>query len=114
VSALDVSVRAQILNLVSSLVADLDLTLVFVSHDLSVVRHLCEQVAVLHAGRLVESGPTESVYRDPRDDYTRRLIGSIPTIRGALAGVGARELAQEQMNAGSPPAGQANGQEARR
>jgi peptide/nickel transport system ATP-binding protein len=94
VSALDVSVRAQILNLISSLVEDLDLTLVFVSHDLSVVRHLCDQVAVLHRGRLVETGPTEEVYTRPQDDYTRRLVASIPTIRGALEGVGARELAQ--------------------
>lgn len=94
VSALDVSVRAQILNLISDLVADLDLTLVFVSHDLSVVRHLCDEVAVLHAGRLVETGATEQVYTEPRDDYTRRLISSIPTIGRALAGVGAQELAQ--------------------
>lgn len=94
VSALDVSVRAQILNLISSLVEDLDLTLVFVSHDLSVVRHLCDEVAVLHRGGLVETGPTEEVYARPRDDYTRRLITSIPTIRGALEGMGARELAQ--------------------
>ncbi|MGH3355606.1 MAG: ABC transporter ATP-binding protein [Nocardioidaceae bacterium] len=94
VSALDVSVRAQILNLISSLVTELRLTLVFVSHDLSVVRHLCDEVAVLHRGRLVESGHTERVYSEPHDDYTRRLIGSIPTIQGALAGVGAQELAR--------------------
>jgi ABC-type glutathione transport system ATPase component len=93
VSALDVSVRAQILNLISSLVERYQLTLVFVSHDLSVVRHLCDRVAVLHHGRLVELGTTEQVYDSPEKDYTRRLIDSVPTIQRALSGVDARQLA---------------------
>ena len=65
VSALDVSVRAQVLNLLLDLADELDLTVVFVSHDLSVVRFLCDRVAVLYQGEIVESGPTEDVYGDP-------------------------------------------------
>ncbi|HCJ49895.1 MAG TPA: ABC transporter ATP-binding protein, partial [Microbacterium sp.] len=56
------------------------LTLVFVSHDLHVVRYLCDRVAVMRSGRIVEQGPTESVYRDPREEYTRALIDATPTI----------------------------------
>ncbi|GAB3312093.1 ATP-binding cassette domain-containing protein [Epidermidibacterium keratini] len=92
VSALDVSVRAQVLNLITDLVRTRDLTLVFVSHDLSVVRHLCERVAVLKDGRLVEIGPTEQVYAEPQSDYTRRLVAAIPTIGKALAGAETSDL----------------------
>lgn len=92
VSALDVSVRAQVLNLITDLVRDRELTLVFVSHDLSVVRHLCERVAVLKDGRLVEIGPTEQVYAEPQSDYTRRLIAAIPTISKALSGADTSDL----------------------
>ncbi|WP_068402568.1 ABC transporter ATP-binding protein [Kribbia dieselivorans] len=80
VSALDVSVRAQVLNLISTLVDARDLTLVFVSHDLSVIRHLCDRVVVMRAGQIVEDGPTEQVWRDPQHDYTRRLIAAIPAM----------------------------------
>lgn len=81
VSALDVSVRAQVLNLIADLVVEYGLTLVFVSHDLSVVRHVCDTVLVLRSGRLVEQGPTEQVYGDPRDPYTRQLLASVPRLR---------------------------------
>ena len=81
VSALDVSVRAQILNLLLDLVEELALTLVFVSHDLSVVRFLCERVAVLHQGRLVEEGPTESVWNEPQEAYTAALLAAVPTLQ---------------------------------
>ncbi|GMA18907.1 ATP-binding cassette domain-containing protein [Arsenicicoccus piscis] len=84
VSALDVSVRAQVLNVVERLVADLDLTLVFVSHDLSVVRHVCERVVVMTRGRIVEEGPTEQVYTHPRHDYTKALVAAVPSVRRAL------------------------------
>ncbi len=70
VSALDVSVRAQVINLLLDLADELDLTVVFVSHDLSVVRFLCDRVAVLYEGEVVEAGPTAAVYDDPQHDYT--------------------------------------------
>ena len=92
VSALDVSVRAQVLNLITDLVRDRNLTLVFVSHDLSVVRHLCERVAVLKDGELVEIGSTEEVYESPRTDYTTRLIAAIPTLAKSLSGARTSDL----------------------
>jgi peptide/nickel transport system ATP-binding protein len=85
VSALDVSVRAQILNLLADLVDRYDLTLVFVSHDLSVVRHVCDTVAVMRDGEIVEQGDVDQIYRNPVHPYTRELIAAAPTLRGALA-----------------------------
>lgn len=81
VSALDVSVRAQVLNLFSDLVAEHGLTLIFVSHDLSVVRHICDTVLVLHSGRVVETGSVAQVYQDPQHPYTRQLLASVPRLR---------------------------------
>ena len=81
VSALDVSVRAQILNLLEDLRVGYDLTLVLVSHDLSVVRHLCDRVLVMRAGEVVEEGETRAVFREPRHPYTRALLASIPSLR---------------------------------
>ena len=96
VSALDVSVRAQILNLLADLVDQFALTLVFVSHDLSVVRHVCDTVAVLRSGELVEIGDVERIYRDPRHPYTRQLVQAVPTLRGALSGVTTADLISER------------------
>ncbi|MBA3021414.1 ABC transporter ATP-binding protein [Propionicimonas sp.] len=81
VSALDVSVRAQVLNLLTELVADQGLTLIVVSHDLMVVRHLCDQLAVMRAGRIVEQGATSDVYSAPKTDYTAALLAAVPKIR---------------------------------
>ena len=78
VSALDVSVRAQVLELIDDLVTHDDSTLVFVSHDLSVVRQVCPTIAVLHNGRIVETGPTEQVWENPQHDYTKSLLRAIP------------------------------------
>lgn len=81
VSALDVSVRAQVLNLLAGLVEELGLTLIFVSHDLTVVRHVCRTALVLQRGRIVESGYTEQIFTDPQEPYTRTLLASVPRFR---------------------------------
>jgi peptide/nickel transport system ATP-binding protein len=95
VSALDVSVRAQVLNLISDLVDELNLTLIFVSHDLSVVKHVCDRVAVMNQGQIVETGATGEVYAAPSHPYTRRLVSAIPTLQRALAGATAADLTKE-------------------
>ena len=85
VSALDVSVRAQVLNLLSDLVDDYQLTLVFVSHDLGVVRYICDNVVVMNEGQIVESGTTEQIYDNPQHDYTRTLVNSSMSLQNELA-----------------------------
>jgi peptide/nickel transport system ATP-binding protein len=81
VSALDVSVRAQILNLLEDLRVDFQLTLVLVSHDLSVVRHMTDRVLVMQRGQVVEEGATRDVFRAPQHPYTRLLLDSIPRLQ---------------------------------
>jgi peptide/nickel transport system ATP-binding protein len=78
VSALDVSIQAQVLNLINDLKRDLGFTAVFISHDLSVIRYLCDRVLVMEKGRIVESGITENIYQNPQTNYTRSLIDSLP------------------------------------
>lgn len=78
VSALDVSIQAQILNLFLKLQKEMGLTLIFIAHDLGVVWHLCQNIAVMYLGRIVEIGNAEAIFRKPKHPYTQALIGAIP------------------------------------
>lgn len=78
VSALDVSIRAQILNLLRELQQRLNLTMVFISHDLAVVKHIADRIAVMYLGRIVETGAADAVFAKPRHPYTRALLSAIP------------------------------------
>lgn len=78
VSALDVSIQAQIINLLEDLRARLDLTYLFIGHDLSIVRHLCDRVAVMYLGRVMESASSEELFANPQHPYTQALIDAVP------------------------------------
>ncbi|MCX6545346.1 MAG: ATP-binding cassette domain-containing protein [Acidobacteria bacterium] len=78
ISALDVSIQAQIINLFMELQQALALTLIFIAHDLRLVRHLCTRVAVMYRGRIVEMGSTDDVFREPAHPYTRALLSAVP------------------------------------
>ncbi|MES2660339.1 MAG: ATP-binding cassette domain-containing protein [Verrucomicrobiota bacterium] len=80
VSALDVSIQSQILNLIKSLQKDLGLTMIFISHDLGVVHYIADRIAVMYQGKIVESGPAGKVFHEPQADYTKRLLASIPKL----------------------------------
>ena len=85
VSALDVSVQAQVLNLLNDLKREFGFTMIFISHDLSVVRYISDRIMVMNKGRIEESGAADQIYFDPKTDYTKRLIASIPKERPALS-----------------------------
>lgn len=80
VSALDVSVRAQVLNLLEELQDDLKLTYVFVSHDLSVIEHICDRIAIMYLGKIIEIGNKSNVFNDSKHPYTKALLSAIPSI----------------------------------
>ena len=80
VAALDVSIQADILNLLKTLQKELNLTYLFISHDLSVVAHTCDEVAVMYLGRIVEHAPTRELFSNPKHPYTKALLSSIPSI----------------------------------
>lgn len=80
VSALDVSVQAQIVNLLQDLQEQLGIAYLFIAHDLAVVEHVSDQVVVMHRGRIVESAPADVIYSDPQHDYTKKLLASVPRL----------------------------------
>jgi oligopeptide/dipeptide ABC transporter ATP-binding protein len=90
VSAMDVSVQAQVLNLIRDLALKRSVTIIFISHDLSVVRNMCSRVLVMYRGSIVEEGPIEQIFSSPEHEYTRELIGSIPRV--SFASVQPEEL----------------------
>ena len=102
-SALDVSVQAQILNLMRELQGKMRLTYLFISHNLAVVRHMSDQLGVMYLGRIVEIGPGESIFREPRHPYTRLLLDAIPDL--AMTGRVRAPVAGEVPSPIAPPPG---------
>lgn len=83
VSALDVSIQSQILNLLLQLRDDLDLTMIFISHDLSVVRYIADNIAVMYSGKIVEYGSSEEIFNNARHGYTQKLLNAVPRLQSA-------------------------------
>jgi len=105
VASLDVSIQAQILNLFLTLREELDLTLLFISHDLGVVRHICDRVAVMYLGRIVEEAETASLYDNPAHPYTRALLDSIPRLEADGIEAQFKAIAGELPSPLRPPPG---------
>jgi peptide/nickel transport system ATP-binding protein/oligopeptide transport system ATP-binding protein len=103
VSALDVSIQSQIINLITDLRRRLGLAILFISHDLSVIRHVSDRIAVMYLGRIVEMGPTEAIMSAPQHPYTRALLSAIP--RAGVTRKGRIVLQGEVPDPANPPAG---------
>jgi peptide/nickel transport system ATP-binding protein len=103
VSALDVSIQAQVINLLEDLKDEFGLTLVIISHDLAVIRHMSDRVAVMYLGQVVELAPTAALFAEPRHPYTQALLAAIPDLRGADPRPA--PLAGEMPNPTAPPPG---------
>jgi oligopeptide transport system ATP-binding protein len=88
-SALDVSIQAQILNLLKDLRRDLKLSLLLISHDMGVVRHMCDRIAVMSGGKIVEIGTADEVIEAPKEPYTKKLLAAVPGAGRAAVGLGA-------------------------
>lgn len=106
ISALDVSIRAQILNLMKELQAEMGLTYLFIAHDLSVVRHICDRVSVMYVGKLVESAPARELYFHTRHPYTEALMSAVPIHNPRLRGKRERiRLTDDVADPSNPPSG---------